>query len=61
MSEFTRDDLAQAHRALTSVLHKCEKCQDRMIEYKPQATLLKNRIAALRIALALIEKEMADT
>jgi len=59
MSEFTKQELEEAHRVLTSLLHKCEKVQNKIAEHKSQATLNKNHIAALRIALTLIEKERA--
>jgi len=49
-------ELTEAHRALLSTLQKCEKIDgDKM--GKSQQTLLERRIAALKIALNLIEKE----
>jgi hypothetical protein len=56
MNEFTQEQLSEAHRALLSTLNKCEK-MDREKLGKSQQTLLERRIAALKIALALIEKE----
>jgi len=46
----------EAHRALLSTLHKCEK-MDRAKLGKSQRTLLERRIAALGSALWLIERE----
>lgn len=56
MADFTSDELSEAHRALLSTLHKCEKIDARKLGTSQQ-TLLKRRIAALKIALTLIEKE----
>ena len=49
-------ELAEAHRALLSTLNKCEKI-DLGKMGKSQRTLLERRIAALKLALSLIEKE----
>lgn len=59
MSAFTKQELEEAHRALTSLMHKCEKVQEKIADHKSQATLNKNRIAAFRIALTLLENEQA--
>lgn len=56
MDEFTPEELSEAHRALLPTLHKCEKMDMDKLG-KSQRTLLERRIAALKIALALIEKE----
>lgn len=56
MHHFTSEELSEAHRALLSTLHKCEKIEITKLG-KSQQTLLERRIAALKIALALIEKE----
>lgn len=56
MPDFTPDELREAHRALLSTLLKCEK-MDAMKLSKSQQTLLERRIAALKVALTLIEKE----
>lgn len=53
---FSTEELQEAHRALLSTLRKCEKI-DSATFGKSQQTLLERRIAALKIALALIEKE----
>lgn len=56
MSEFTTEELNEAHRALLSTLHKCEKMDTAKLG-KSQQTLLERRIVALKVALTLIEKE----
>lgn len=52
-------ELNEAHRALLSTLHKCEKINLEKLG-KSQRTLLERRISALKIALSLIEKEQAS-
>ena len=54
---YTKTELEEAHKALLSTLHKCEKI-DMDRQAATQRTLLERRIAALRIALHLIEKEI---
>ncbi|NTW71322.1 MAG: hypothetical protein HGA49_03680 [Eubacteriaceae bacterium] len=56
MIDFTSEELSEAHRALLSTLHKCEKMDITKLG-KSQQTLLERRIVALKIALTLIEKE----
>ena len=56
MPDFTTEELSEAHRALLSTLLKCEKMDAAKLG-KSQQTLLERRIAALKVALALIEKE----
>jgi len=58
-SSNSNTELAEAHRALLSNLKKCEKIDlDNLAA--SQRTLLERRIAALKIALGLIEKEMSQ-
>lgn len=59
MADFTPDALSEVHRALLSTLYKCEKIDTAKLG-QSQRTLLKRRIAALKVALALIEKEQAQ-
>ncbi len=58
MSDFTSEELSEAHRALLSTLRKCEKIDASKLG-KAQQTLLERRISALNVALRLIEKEQA--
>lgn len=59
MPDFTLEELAEAHRSLLSTLRKCEKIDMDKLG-KSQQTLLTRRIAALKVALALIEKETGN-
>ena len=57
-SSKNNDELIVAHSTLLSTLLKCEKIDlDNLVA--SQRTLLERRIAALKIALGLIDKEMA--
>ena len=56
MTDFTNDELIEAQRSLQSTLQKCEKIDLNKLG-KSQQTLLTRRIAALKLAIALIEKE----
>jgi len=58
--ELSREELANAQRAITSLISKCEKVQEKLREGTPQHTLTKNRLKAFYIALALIERELKD-
>ncbi|MCE9572536.1 MAG: hypothetical protein K8W52_05220 [Deltaproteobacteria bacterium] len=55
---FSRDDLQEALRAIASTISKCEKVQPKLRPGTSQHTLLARRIKALRIASALIEREL---
>ncbi len=59
MAEISTEELSEAHRALLSTLHKCEKMDATKLG-KSQQTLLERRIAALKVALTLIEKEQSQ-
>ncbi len=54
MDYFSKEDLTEALRAITSLISKCEKAQEKLTQGTPQWTLLKNRIKALRISASLI-------
>jgi len=57
-ADFTKEELEEAHRALLSTLRKCEKMDAEKLGAS-QRPLLERRIAALKVALVLIEKETA--
>ncbi len=57
---FAKDDLEEALRAIVSTIGKCEKVQPKLRPGTSQHTLLVRRIKALRIAAALIERELAS-
>lgn len=61
MNEYTKHDLIEAMTALASTLHKCVKIQEGGKLQSSQKTLNDRRVKALRIALALIEKEIEYT
>lgn len=56
MTSYSPEELSEAHRALLSTLKKCEKIDMAKLG-KSQQTLLQRRIAALKLALELIERE----
>ncbi len=58
MSQYTKQELEEAKNSLASTLRKCEKIQDGGKLQSSQKTLNDRRVSALRIALALIDKEM---
>ena len=58
MSAYTLEELKEAHRALLSTLKKCEKVASGSVLGRSQTTLLTRRIAALSLALELIEREI---
>ena len=55
MTQYTGEELAEALRAVTSIIHKCEKAQEKFPEGTSQHTLLKNRLKAMYIAKTLME------
>jgi hypothetical protein len=56
----SRGELDEAHKTLTNTLGRAESVIGKFAEGTSQHTLQKNRIAALRIALALIEREQNE-
>ncbi len=54
----TKEDLSEALRAITSMIHKCEKAQEKLRPGSSSHTLTKNRIKALYIATSLITKAL---
>ena len=60
MDDFSKNDLHEALQALTSLQNKCEKAQHSIAQGTPQWTLLKNRIRALHIAIALINQSLTE-
>jgi len=60
MNPFTGQELEAAERAIASLLHKCKRAEEKLTAGTPQYTLMKNRIAALEIALTLIQKQIQN-
>ncbi|HWR18739.1 MAG TPA: hypothetical protein VN608_03890 [Clostridia bacterium] len=61
MHSYSKEDLEEALRAITSTIAKCQKVQPKLKEGTPQHTLLIRRIKAFRIALELIEREFMQS
>ncbi|WP_040213203.1 hypothetical protein [Clostridium polynesiense] len=57
MEKYTREELIEALRVVSSTISKCEKIQPKFTEGTSQHTLLKNRIKAMYISKALITDE----
>jgi len=55
---FTRENLEEAARAIASLLHKCKRAEEKLIPGTSQFTLMKNRIAALQVSLALLQEKL---
>jgi len=58
MEQYTKEELQEALRAITSTISKCEKVQPKLKEGTAQHTLLIRRIKALNIASELIKREL---
>lgn len=56
--DYTKEELTEALRALSSTLSKCEKAQEKLREGTSQHTLTKRRIAALKIAIDLMNEKL---
>lgn len=62
MQEYTREELREALRVVSSTISNCEKIQPKFDVGTSQHTLLKNRIKALYISKSLItEEEIINT
>lgn len=55
---YPKEELSEALRAIVSLIGKLVKVGKKLRKGTPQATLLKNRLKALRIASALVKREM---
>jgi len=56
---YSAEELSEAHRSLYSTLKKCEKVLENDKLPQSQRTLTARRVAALKLALKLIEREQA--
>jgi len=54
MNQYTKEELSEALRAVTSVIHKCEKAQEKFPGGTSHHTFLKNRLNVMYISKALI-------
>ncbi|MDV3425715.1 MAG: hypothetical protein LIR50_00325 [Bacillota bacterium] len=57
MEKYTREELAEALKVVSTTIGNCEKMQPKFAEGTSQHTLLKNRIKALYISKALITSQ----
>ena len=55
---FSDEELREAYKAITSLISKCEKVQEKETLGASQRTLLVNRIRALHISATLITMAM---
>lgn len=61
MDKYTREELVEALRVVSSTINKCEKMQLKFAEGTSQHKLLKNRIKAMYISKSLItDKDVID-
>lgn len=61
MQPYACKELVEALRAVDSIIHKCEKAQEKFPDGNAHHTLLKNRLKAMYISKALIERAIAET
>ena len=54
MDNYTKDDLDEALRSITSMIQTCEKSQEKIRKGTPQHSVLSDRIKALEIAAQTI-------
>lgn len=59
MENYTTEELAEALRAINSIIHKCEKAQEKFPEGNSQHTLLRNRLKAMYISKTLISEALS--
>lgn len=57
---YTYNELTEAIRAINSIIHKCEKAQEKFPEGNTHHTLLRNRLKAMYISKALIEERLSN-
>ena len=55
---FTKENLEDALRAITSLIGKCEKVEERLTPGTAQHTLIKNRLKAFYVSVSLITKAL---
>lgn len=59
MTNYTTEELTEALRAVDSIIHKCEKAQEKFPEGNSHHTLLRNRLKAMYISKGLIKGTLA--
>lgn len=58
MEKYTNTQLRDAMRAIDSIIHKCEKAQEKFPEGNSHHTLLENRLQAMYLAKELIQEAL---
>lgn len=58
MESYTKEELNEALRAITSMLSKCEKALEKLSKGTSQHTLLTRRIKALKISSSFITEAL---
>ncbi len=61
MNDFTKEDMEEALRAITSMISRTEKSKEKFAQVTSQHTLQKNRLRALNIVSSLISKELKES
>ena len=59
MCRFTKEELIEALRPVSSIISKCEKAQLKFTENNPHYTRFKNMIKAMNISRSLIIEEIS--
>jgi len=59
MESYTKEELAEALRAVSSIISKCEKAQEKFPSGTSHHTLLRNRLKAMYISKVLIVDELS--
>jgi ABC-type antimicrobial peptide transport system ATPase subunit len=54
MNGFTGEELEESHRALSSLLHKCKRSQEKLTKDTWQWRLMENNIRAIEVTLPII-------
>lgn len=58
---YNPEELTEALRAINSIIHKCEKAQEKFPHGNSHHTLLRNRLKAMYISKQLITDKLAET
>lgn len=60
MANYTQEELTKALCAINSIIHKCEKAQEKFPQGNSHHTLLKNRLNAMYLSKVLITEALAQ-
>ena len=60
MNKYSNEELAEALRAINSIISKCEKAQEKFPEGNSHHTLLRNRLKAMYISKELITDAISN-